>query len=202
MIPTHEDLGHLVTTETEWYRPVYSYWEEEDKQAFQEEHGVAFCVVEQASEYGGCTWGFSKLRPLESLIAEYGNPIHREEKWNGKYLGLKFPKNEWLIDFQPYGDEEETKIIESLPLVVCNHGRCNGIANMEGDRCTGREYHGKFCATCKKYNDKVKAGKLRECKYCTSTYHSTQSCKQNPKVIAAEAEAEARLAEYMKERDL
>jgi len=180
MIPNHKNLGNLVTTDTEWYRVVNGWWEEEDKKAFEEENNVVFCVVEQGFP---CTWGFSKLRPLESLIEEYGNPIHREEKWNGKYLGLKFPKSEWLIKFDTY-DEKEIEVIESLPLVICNKGRCKGVINMEGDRCDKREHEGGFCATCKKYNDKVKAGKLRECKYCSSTYHSTRSCELNPKMIA------------------
>lgn len=183
MIQEHEDLGDLITTDTEWYRPLYSYWEEEDLDKFQEENGVVFCVVEQGFP---CTWGFSKPRPLQSLIEEYGSPIHKEEKWSGKYLGVKFSKSEWLIEFYPYGDEEESKIIDSLPLVICNDGRCNGIINMEGDRCDKRQHHYDegFCANCKKYNDKVKAGKLRECKYCSSTYHSTRSCELNPKMIA------------------
>ena len=193
MIPKHEDLGNLVTTDTEWYRPLYSHWEDEDLYKFQEENGVAFCVVERDGY--SVTWGFSKCRSLESLIEEYGNPIHREEKWNGKYLGLKFPKSKYLIEFYSYGDKEEDKIIESLPLVICNDGRCEGIINMEGDRCDKRQHAGDFCATCKKYNDKVKAGKLRECKYCSSTFHSTQSCKQNPKVIKKEVDFAAYLLE-------
>jgi len=198
LIPEHEDLGDLVTTETEWYRPLYSHWEEEDLDKFQEENGVAFCVVEQGYPW---TWGFSKLRPLQSLIEEYGNPIHREEKWNGKYLGLEFPKSKYLIEFYSYGDKEEDKIIESLPLVICNDGRCNGIINMEGDRCNKRNHEGGFCATCKKYNDKVKAGKLRECKYCSSTYHSTRSCELNPKVIEVNAKTEALIAKYRLEAE-
>ena len=188
MIPKHEDLGDLVTTETEWYRPLYSYWEKEDLNKFEEENGVVFCVVDRSSGMfnSGCAiWGFSKHRPLESLIEENGKVLHKEEKWHGKYLGIRFTTDE-LIEFHPYGDEEEIKIIKSLPLVVCNSGRCKGIINMEGDRCKGKQYHEEFCAPCKKYDDKVKAGKLRECKYCLSTFHSTQSCKQNPKVIEKE----------------
>ena len=194
MIPKHEDLGNLVTTDTEWYRPLYSYWEDEDLYKFQEENGVAFDVVERGVY--SVTWGFSKNRPLESLIEEFGNPTHREEKWSGKYLGLKFPKSKGLIEFVTY-DEEEMKVIESLPLVICNDGRCNGIVNMAGKRCDKRQYHYDegLCATCKKYDDKVKAGKLRECKYCSSTFHSTQSCKQNPKVIKKEADFAAYLLE-------
>ena len=95
MIPRHEDLGDLTTTDTEWYRPLYSYWEKEDLYKFEEENGVAFCVVERDGY--SVTWGFSKHRPLESLIEENGNPTHREEKWSGKYLGLKFPKSKWLM---------------------------------------------------------------------------------------------------------
>ena len=195
MIQKHEDLGDLVTTETEWYRPIYAYWEEEDKELFEEENGVVFCVVDRSSgmfDSGRAIWGFSKRRPLESLVEEYGNPTHREEKWNGKYLGLKFPKSKWLIEFDTY-DEEEMKVIESLPLVICNEGRCNGIINMKGDRSDKRQYYYDkgFCATCKKYDDKVKAGKLHECKHCTSTYHSTRSCELNPKVIAEKERIDA-----------
>ena len=188
MIPKHEDLGKLVTTDTEWYRPLYSHWKGEELDKFEEENNVDFCVVER----DGCsvTWGFSKRRPLESLIEQYGNPTHKEEKWTGRYLGLKFPKNKYLIEFYS-SDDAEAKVIESLPLVICNEGRCNGIINMEGDRCDKKDYDGKFCATCKKYNDKAKAGKLRECKYCKSTYHSTRSCEQNPKVIAKQEEMNA-----------
>ncbi len=196
MIPKHEDLGNLVTTPTTWHRRVHAYWSDEDKLAFEEAHGVAFCVVDRDSWSTAALWGFEKRRPLESLIEEYGNPIHREEKWNGKYLGLKFPKSKYLIEFYSYGDKED-KIIESLPLVICNDGRCNGIVNMAGERCDKRQYHCHegLCATCKKYDDKVKAGKLRECKYCSSTFHSTQSCKQNPKVIKKEADFAAYLLE-------
>ena len=185
MIQKHKDLGDLTTTNTEWYRPLYSRWEQKDLDKFEEENGVVFCVVEQSGGYGGtCVWGFSKLRPLESLIKENGKVLHKEEKWNGKYLGIRFDNDE-IIKYQPnYNDEKELDYFDNLSLVICNVGRCEGIINMEGDRCDKRQHTGNFCATCKKYNDKVKTGKLRECKYCSSTYHSTRSCELNPKVIA------------------
>jgi hypothetical protein len=192
MIQKHKDLGDLTTTNTEWYRPLYSHWKQKDLDKFEEENGVVFCVVEQNGGYGGtCVWGFSKRRPLESLIKENGKVLHKEEKWNGKYLGIRF-SNEKVIKYEPnYNDEKELDYFDNLPLVICNVGRCEGIINMEGDRCDKGQYVEGFCSTCKKYNDKVKAGKLRECKYCSSTYHSTRSCEQNPKVIAEKERIDA-----------
>ena len=174
MIPKHKNLGNLVTTETEWQRPVIGWWEEEDKQAFGEQHGVAFCVIEQGYP---CTWGFAKIRPLESLIEENGEVLHIEETWDGRYLGTRFNNNE-LIEYGWLDDD-----IDSIPVVIDDDGRCEGVINMEGDRCDKRQWKTNFCATCQKYDDKVKAGKLKECEYCLSTYHSTRSCEQNPRVI-------------------
>jgi len=196
MIQKHEDLGDLVTTETEWYRVVYGWWDEEDKELFEEENGVVFCVVDRSSgmfDSGRAIWGFSKRRPLENLIEENGEVVHKEEMWHGKYLGIRFANNE-LIEYNPlWDDEKELDWFDSLIIKICNEGRCNGIINMEGDRCDKKQYYYDkgFCATCKKYDDKVKAGKLRECKHCTSTYHSTRSCELNPKVIAEKERIDA-----------
>jgi len=198
MIQKHKDLGDLTTTSTEWYRPLYSHWEQKDIDKFEEENGVAFCVVEQGFPV---TWGFAKLRPLESLIEENGKVLHKEEKWNGKYLGIRFDNNE-IIKYEPnYDNATELHYFNNLSLVICNDGRCEGIINMEGDRCDKRQHAGDFCATCKKYNDKVKAGKLRKCKYCSSTYHSTRSCELNPKVIEVNTKREALIAKYRLEAE-
>jgi len=192
VIPEHEDLGYLVATDTEWYRPVIDWWEEEDKRAFEDEHGVAFCVVEQSGGYGGtCVWGFRKHKPYDLVVKENGDVLYIEEKWHGKYLGIRFSNGE-LIEYDEWCIPDR----DSIPVVINDDGRCEGVINMEGDRCKGRQYHGEFCAGCKKYDDKVKAGKLRECKYCSSTYHSTRSCEQNPKVIEKNAKREAWVAQF------
>jgi len=201
MIPDHEDLGNLVTTDIEWYRPLHGYWEEEELQEFMEGNNVLFNVVDR--DYNGCCiWGFSKSRPIDSLIEENGMYLHIEKMWHGKYLGTRF-SNDKLIEFEWRLRELEDEY-DTIKIVVSNEGRCNGIIDMEGNRCEKNQYDYDlgFCATCKKYDAKVKAGKLKECKYCTSTYHSSRSCEQNPKVIEKRTKQNERFNLYLRERGI
>jgi hypothetical protein len=192
VIPKHEYLGDLVTTDTEWYRPMVEWLDKDEMTSFQQEmgeqHKAWFGVVEQG--WPNCTWGFSKTRPLGNLIEENGEVLHIEETWDGRYLGTRF-NNDELIEYGWLDDD-----MDSIPVVIDNDGRCEGVINMEGDRCDKRQWKTNFCATCQKYDDKVKAGKLRKCKYCSSTYHSTRSCEQNPKVIEKNAKREAWVAQF------
>ena len=163
--------------------------------AFEEAHGVAFCVVDRDSWSTAALWGFEKRGPLESLIEENGEMIYREETWKGRDLGITFA-NGVSLHYNAWDDEEESRLVDALPVKVCNAGRCEGIIDMDGNRCETKPRTGDFCGPCKKYNDKVKAGKLRKCKYCLSTFHSTQKCKQNPKVIAADKAFEEQIKRW------
>ena len=208
MIPKHEDLGDLVTTETEWYRPIYAYWEEEDKELFEEENGVAFCVVDRSSgmfDSGRAIWGFAKLKPF-SLIAEENDGIkHIETDWTNdelrNFIGIRFNNGdlwdsrnlkevchvEGLV-IHSYADGEE---IKNCPVYIDETDRCISLDTEDKTRCIGFIKENNLCNVCMKRQDKIKAGKLRECKYCSSTYHSTRSCELNPKVIAEKERIDA-----------
>jgi len=151
MIPKHEDLGDLVTTPTTWHRRVHGWWTDEDKFAFEETHGVAFRVVDRDNWSTAALWGFEKSRPLESLIEENGEMTHREETWKGRDLGITFA-NGVSLHYNAWDDEEESRLIDALPVEVCNVGRCEGI--IKGNRCETKPRTGDFCSPCKKRNSK------------------------------------------------
>jgi len=182
MIPKHEHLGDLVTTDTEWYRPMADWLDDDELAALRREmleHDAGFGVVEQGYP---CVWGFIKDKPYDLIAEENGGAVKVVESWRGR-KHIEFANGMiWSSRWEEWPD------VSHLPVVIDNDGRCEGVINMEGDRCNKPQWKTDFCATCQKYDDKVKAGKLRECKYCSSTYHATQSCEQNPKVIEGDDE--------------
>ena len=132
MIPKHEDLGHIVTTDTEWFRPVAGWWEEEDKRAFEDEHGVAFCVVEQASEYGDCTWGFSKAKPYDVITEENGDAEVILVCW-GFDTAIRFANGSEIVKQIHWPDNDH------LPIEYDETSRCEGFVKTgqrAGERCT------------------------------------------------------------------
>ena len=198
MIPKHEDLGNLVTTDTKWYRPIKLNRSEEkwnalekwcqDNNYYRDVIGYGNIILDG----GHMEWAVFENKPYDLIAEENGGAIKVIKHWKGNE-SIEFANGE---EWSGYDWPD----VSHLPIETDNEGRCDGIIDMEGNRCNKRQYHENFCATCKKYNDKVKAGKLRECEYCSSTYHATQSCEQNPKMIERNALLEAMILKSKAER--
>lgn len=173
-------LGKLEETYDGWKREALVELTDFFIESYENENNCVFQVIEQ---YPTCKWGFFKKKTLEELESDNGKAIYFSRKWTGQELGILF-ENGSII---PYDIEE---CLGKMPIQTCFEGRCKGIVEYQREnktgRCEKRKYNGDFCATCAKYEQKKKEGKLRNCKYCDSTYHSTRSCIQNPKVIEEE----------------
>jgi len=142
MIPKlHEALGHLVTRETDWYRPMN--WRIDDekemeqlKHVMRNEHDTVFGVVSRRN--GMPDWGFIKAKPFETLVEENGPPEAVINNWKGRYEGTRFANGEvWYVSDTP----------SNVSVEEHNDGRCEGVTQ-KGTRCTGHAkwQWGNYCS--------------------------------------------------------
>ena len=142
MIPKlHEALGHLVTRETDWYRPMnWRIHDEKEmeqlKHVMRNEHDTVFDVVSRR-DGGRPNWGFIKEKPFELIVEENGSPEAVIRNWKGYYEGTRFANGEVLGVSDTPSD---------VPVEEHNDGRCEGVTQ-KGTRCTGhaKGWNSNFC---------------------------------------------------------
>ena len=140
MIPKHEHLGNLVTTDTEWYRPMLYRIDDDEMASLEQEmrgHDAWFGVIQQGFP---CVWGFIKDKPYEMVVEENGEAVTLLVCW-GSDTEVRFANGEEIVEQDHWPDNSH------LPTEYDETYRCEGVyktGQRAGMRCENTSWGG-YC---------------------------------------------------------
>jgi|TARA_R110000824_G_scaffold380667_1_gene573134 hypothetical protein len=139
MIPEHSSLGHLVETDTKWYRPAKGHLDEKIIKEIESQDDLLWAGWCEKGEYP--TFGINRNKTMKEFTDKHGDALFIEKGWKNDAKLIQFEDGSKIPAFihggRYYGDLE-------LPSVVNEDGRCLGHYSY-GDRCRntakGCHYH-------------------------------------------------------------
>ena len=140
MIPEHEYLGDLVTTDTGWYRPMAYRLDDDEWGSLKQEmrkHDASDCVIEQGYSP---VWAFVKHKPYELVVEENGDAETVLICW-GSETEVRFANGKEIVEQGHWPDSDH------LPIEYDETYRCKGIyksGQRVGERCQSTAYGG-YC---------------------------------------------------------
>ena len=129
MIPEHPSLGHLVETDTKWYRSAKGHLDEKTIAEIESQSDLlwaGWCIKGANPIYG-----INRAKTMKDFTDKHGDALFIEKNWKNRAKLIQFEDGSRIPALihagRYYGDLE-------LPSVVNEDGRCFGFYK-NGDRC-------------------------------------------------------------------